>query len=269
MRFPAYVFIGVLFASSTHSVHADDATNAERDAHRLKAKQVAESFQISVEDDSETVKLVAEPLFRYTDATRRLHESSLWIWGAKGRPAAIMAVEFYPKQPKNTPWLFEIVSLSDQRIHARHATDLDWFAEKPGVVLRDLTDAGKPADRPPLRLAQMRQLLRRFTASESAVIEGRIELRPMANALHRYDDAKTGLIDGAIFAFANGTNPEVFVLIEAHTTATGPTVWKYSLAQMTGGALSVSLDGEEVWSCKEADPPAVRPSYVNGWLKSE
>lgn len=246
--------------------YADDPT-AERDAHRQKSKQVAESFQIT--SDDQPVQVATEPLLRYTDATRRIHESSLWVWGLKGRPAAIMAIEYYPKQPKGTPWLFEIVSLSPHRIHAHKKTYLDWHAEKPGLNLTVLPDSGTPADRPALRLAQMRQLMRRFTAHESAVIEGRVELRPMTNALHRYEDGKANLIDGALFAFANGTNPEVFVLLEAHSVPGGSPVWKYSLAQMTGGAVSVSLDGNEVWSSPEADPPAIRPSYVNGWLRSE
>ncbi|HET6422379.1 MAG TPA: hypothetical protein VFG20_01770 [Planctomycetaceae bacterium] len=269
MRPLSRVLIVSLFLVSVVPIRAEDQSTPERDAHRLKMRQVAESFQISVKEEAVAAKLAAEPLFRYTDATRRLHESALWLWGTKGRPVAVMAIEFYPKQPKNTPWLFEIVSLSAERIRAKHTTHLDWLAEKPGVAFRDLPDAGVPADRPTLRLAQMRQLMRRFTANETAVIEGRIELRPMANALHRYDDATLKVIDGAIFAFANGTNPEVFVLLEAQSVAGGPPTWKYSLAQMTGGSVAVSVDGNEVWSCKEADPPAVRPSYVNGWLRLE
>lgn len=267
MRSWLRVLVGVGLIVCAIVAHAEDTSNAERDAHRQKTKQVAESFQIAVED--QPVTLAAEPLLRYTDATRRIHESSLWVWGAKGRPAAIMAIEYYPKQPMGTPWLFEIVSLSPHRIHAQKKAYLDWHAEKPGLALSTLPDAGTPADRPALRLAQMRQLMRRFTAHESAVIEGRVELRPMTNALHRYEDAKANVIDGALFAFANGTNPEVFVLIEAHAVAGGPEVWKYAFAQMTGGAVSVSLDGKTAWSCPEADPPAVRPSYVNGWLRSE
>lgn len=264
-----YATVIPLLGLSLSEIRAEDPNDAARDAHRRKMRQVAESFEVSVSQPVSSAKLAADPLFRYTDATRQLHESTLWLWGSKGRPIAVMAIEYYPNQPKKTPWLFEIVSLSNARIQARHATEFEWQAEQPAAVFRDLPDAGVPADRPALRLAQMRQLLRRFTASESAVIEGRIELRPIANALHRYDDVTLQVMDGAIFAFANGTNPEVFVLLEAHAVSGASATWKYSLAQMTGGSVAVNLDGVEVWSCKEADPPAVRPNYVNGWLRAE
>jgi hypothetical protein len=229
-------------------------------------REFAESFRIREEGSTSATKFVAEPLLRYADATRQTHESALWICGAKGRPVAVMATEYYPNQPKKMPWLFEIASLSPRRIHAERAPELEWLAEKPGLSLQEIPEGSTPADQPARRMTQMKQLMRRFTAHESAVIEGRVELRPLTNALHRYEDPSNGLVDGAIFAFANGTNPEVFVLLEAHATATGK-VWKYSMVQMTGGALNVSLDGKEIWSCTEADPPAVRASYVNGWVR--
>jgi hypothetical protein len=37
-----------------------------------------------------------EPVLRYTDNTRKLYDSTIWIWGATGRPSAAMAIEFYP-----------------------------------------------------------------------------------------------------------------------------------------------------------------------------
>ena len=73
-----------------------------------------------------------------------------------------------------------------------------------------------------------------------------------------------------IFAIANGTNPEVLLLLEAQReTATSAASWTYGFAQMTGGEVHASLDDREVWSQREADPPAIRDSYVNDWLVEE
>ena len=91
MRSWLRVLIGFGLIVSAKAAHAEDTPNAERDAHRQKSKQVAESFQIT--SDDQPVMVATEPLLRYTDATRRIHESSLWVWGLKGRPAAIMAIE--------------------------------------------------------------------------------------------------------------------------------------------------------------------------------
>jgi hypothetical protein len=131
--------------------------------------------------------------------------------------------------------------------------------------LRPLDDAKPIADKATRRLSQMKEMCRRFTANESAVVEGRVELRLLNSPLYRYSDAHAGVTDGAIFAFANGTNPEVLLVFEANDNKDAPP-WHYALVQMTGGAVSVELDGKEVWQRGEADPPAVRDSYVNGWL---
>jgi hypothetical protein len=266
--------VATLLTCAAGIASADEPDTAARDAHRVKMKLVAESIEIADAERGKSgplaaVALAAEPLLLYTDATRATLESGLWICGGRGRPAAIVATEFYPDHPQGPTWLFEIASVSDRRISARRGTDLDWTARTPGLSLQEWPSAGVPAERAARRLSQMKQLLRRFTARESAVIEGEIELRPLPNALHRYEDPDSTLIDGAIFAFANGTNPEVFVLLEAHAVEGGPSVWKYALVQMTGGAVSVSLDGAKVWNCEPADPPAARDSYVNGWLAPE
>jgi len=250
-------------------VRADEPETAAFKAHREKMKRVAESIQIVDLPNVKAVPFVAEPILRYSDATRANSEAALWVWRDKGRPAAIVATEFYPSRADGPSWLYEIASVSDRLISAKCENNLDWSAEQPGLSLQALANAGVPADRPARRLSQMKQLLRRFAAHESAVIEGRIELRPLTNALQRYEDPESQLIDGGLFAFANGTNPEVFVLLEAHAVAGGPNVWKYSLAQMTGGEVTVTLDGTEIWSCEAADPPAARKAYVNGWLPTE
>jgi hypothetical protein len=113
---------------------------------------------------------------------------------------------------------------------------------------------------------QIKQMQRRFQAHEVAPVGGRIELRALATALYRYEDADDGVLDGAVVAFANGTNPEILLILEADGKNGVPGTWRYSLAQMTGANVSVELDGTEVWHCDEADPPAKRDSYVNGWI---
>ncbi len=79
-----------------------------------------------------------------------------------------------------------------------------------------------------------------------------------------------GLFDGAVFAFANGTNPEVLLILEVHRPATDKAAeWTYAFGQMTGGEVYANLDDREVWTRGEADPPAVRDAYINGWLPAE
>jgi hypothetical protein len=239
-------------------------------AYRAKMQKLASSFQVfAVPGKPESkVELVAEPILRYADSTRQTTESGLWIWGAKGRPSAVLCVEYYPNRKRGPSWLYEIASLSTERIAAQRGEALEWTAKQPGLDLKIIADADPPAARPVQRLAQMKSLRARFTAYEHAVIEGRVELRPLTSPLHRYADPAHGITDGAIFSFANGTNPEVLLVLEAHE-ADGKAAWHYAIVQLTGGAIVVQLDGKDVFQRGEADPPAVRDSYVNGWIAAE
>jgi hypothetical protein len=255
------------------SQESDDVTDDQRVQQLENMKRVALMIDLLADGqkNDSVVKLQEKPVLRYRDDTRKGQESSLWIWSSGGRPSAILAIEFYANYPegKGANWLYEIASLSAAKIGAKTKTGLNWTAKKPGLELQTIKDAKPPAATAPQRLSQMRNLRGRFSAHESAVIEGSLELRPMPSPLFRYADAEASVMDGAIFAFANGTNPEVLLVLEAHKMNGGEPEWRYGLVQMTGGAVNVKLDGTEVWQRGEADPPAVRDSYVNGWIKAD
>jgi hypothetical protein len=79
----------------------------------------------------------------------------------------------------------------------------------------------------------------------------------------RYDlqEAKTAhpdLIDGALFAFVQGTDPEVLLLLEAVRHDKGPR-WQFACARATAGGLEAKLDGQVVWSADKSSgnvPPS-------------
>lgn len=264
--------LALVLAVMVGVARSDDKSDEDDRAAQLKRmKGIAEQFEIQtlLEAKSAPAQLVPKPLLRYTDSTRRQEESTLWIWTERERPIALMAVEFYPKR-QATPWLFEIVSLSDSKIGVARGESWKWQAKQPGIVRRPLPGDIRPSDKPALRLTQARQIRQRFAAHEKEGTDGRIELRPLSTPLYRYADEPAGVIDGAVFAFANGTNPEVLLLLEAQRDpATKSAIWTYGFAQMTGAAVSANLDDQEVWSQPDADPPASRDSYVNGWLNDE
>jgi hypothetical protein len=264
------VFLFFLSIQTSTDAEPTELSAEERLLHLKRMQAIAKSITVNEihADQQIPARLVDEPLLRYTDDTRKTYDSTMWIWGAKGRPTAILAIEFYPERP-DTKWLFEIASLSKRRIRVDIENGLHWTAREPGLRLITLENAPAPADTPALRLTQMKQLHRRFEAYERAVVGGRIELRPMIRQLHRYQDAEQNVTDGAIFAFAHGTNPEVLWIIEAHQKGKAPPHWEFALVQTAGAELFVELDGKEIWTRGEADPPVERDAYVNGWLASE
>ena len=270
--YPTLALLTVLLITSNKAwgQSSERPADAERAAHLARMKALASSVDVFAEPgkaDSKA-KLVSEAVLRYSDNTRQNNEASLWIWGTAGRPSAIMAIELYPNQRLGPRWLFEIASLSTERISAERGADLKWTAKEPGLKLQPIADAQPAVPQPIRRLAQMKSIRARFTAHEHTKSEGRIELRPLTSPLHRYEDPVNGIVDGAVFSFANGTNPEVLLALEAQESA-GKGRWVYAFVQMTGAAVKAQLDGKDVWEREEADPPAVRDSYVNGWLPSD
>ena len=59
----------------------------------------------------------------------------------------------------------------------------------------------------------MRQQSRRFTAKER-INKELVECRLIAQPIDRYQSDADKIVDGAIFALANGTNPEIGIVFE-------------------------------------------------------
>jgi hypothetical protein len=76
--------------------------------------------------------------------------------------------------------------------------------------------------------------------------------------LYRYDlanarDPDPNLLDGALFAYVLGTDPEVVLVLEAVGTAENA-AWQYAFARATSGGLEVKLGDEVVWTARKAPP---------------
>ena len=122
----------------------------------------------------------------------------------------------------------------------KHKTEkIRWEPTGSALKLVDLPNAPRPASTAAARLAQMRGLARRFAATERLNNES-IECRLMTQPIDRYK-SEAEKISGAIFAFANGTNPEVGVVFE-----TDGECWRYGTLRLSAAELSVTLDGRQV-----------------------
>src|SRR5262249_53144581 len=140
-----------------------------------------------------------------------------------------------------------------------------WAPESPGVEFHDVPDGPAPAETPVLRLAQMKALGARFTATLTGWKDDESDkevLRLLPRPLYRYDmkaarDTHLNLRDGALFAFVQGTDPEVLLLVEAVVLDDRPR-WQYAFARATSGALEARLGDELVWRVARANDKASR-----------
>jgi hypothetical protein len=71
-------------------------------------------------------------------------------------------------------------------------------------------------------------------------------MRLLTQPIFRYQSPAQNIADGTMFAFVQGTDPEVLLLIEPHD-ATGVRSWHYALARMNSTAFGVTYKDHEVW----------------------
>lgn len=208
------------------------------------------------------VERAEQPIFSFSDATRDTgHLGTVWVWGAKGRPAALLSLNKALAKPV---WSFELVALEEGVSVVMHD---GWkWSPKSAAGMTPFPAAPRPADSDARRLVQMRNLARQFAVSEEYFDE-RIELRLLPQPVYRYGDADSGLIDGALFNFAHGTNPEVLAVIECRKDD-AQSVWSYGFLPLAGAGVTATLDGKTVWS-KESTRESKAQELYSTWLETE
>jgi hypothetical protein len=186
----------------------------------------------------------AEPIFRLDNPVTGVRDSAFFFWTdpETGRPEATIQMFRAPTKY----WIHDWTSLSTSPIVAEAGGAPRWWP-KVGVEFRPVRDAPGPAATPAARLRQIRAMAEEFSATDDFMNKGWSQLRLMPKPWLRYGRAGSPVEDGALFAFALGTEPEVALMIEARPDPSGRLRWEYGLAALTSFELKVSWKGTEVW----------------------
>ena len=245
---------------------AQDAPSAPGAAAKSADEQAAESqnaaaaevqrFAFAFARDRETkLKLHDAPVLRYTNPLRGEVHSALFIWTHEGRPEVVASVSnwYTPR-----PYLgLAATSLSlDKLIGTRDGQEI-WLPKSAGLELRPVPGAGPPAGSPAQRLRQMGALAREFSAEfkrEARYNEGG-KLRLMTRPLYRYESTTDELQDGALYALADGTSPQLNLLIESRKAKAGGFEWQYAFAPNNSVEYHAFYKDQEVWSLPQLAPP--------------
>lgn len=223
---------------------ADEAPTAEE---RLKLMAKCARDIVLAEHVGERRRTVVardEPAQRFDDASRGHPDGTLWLWGESGRPTA--AFEIFVQYDRGM--VFHTGhSLSVHPLSGTVANGPKLETNVPGVTFRDVPRQPDALDEPKRRLLRFRALARSFDVHEFWDPDRtRYELRLMPRPVHRYSNPDEGIVDGAVFVFANGTNPEALLLLELQASDDGPR-WRCAIARMGHAELHASFDGDEVW----------------------
>jgi hypothetical protein len=238
---------------------AEQPAATETDAQRAR---VAEALQLSLRgaqtyelshsgSKSATLTFRTEPVLRWSNPERGEIYGNVFVWTHRGRPevAGSLFKWYSPFQHSS----HEFVSLSLAELVARREQAEVWTSAKPGVELRPLTGAPAPAETLAARLVQMRQLARQFAARSTDRDGLPLELRLLTQPIYRYErlagETATAAdwLDGGLFAFVQGTDPELFLMLEARQRQ-GAWAWHYAFARMNSIAFRVTYQDREIWS---------------------
>ena len=241
-----------------HSVVAARAQDSAAIAKMERQKRLDQQFQESLgwyvvsASPVSQAPMKPESILRWTNAPRGQEgEPTLILWADAGRPVALASV-----YPWGRNLVYDCVSLArDVGLTAREDGRTVWSPTKAGVTFRDFSDIPPPGTNARARLAQMKSLAEGFKVTMmglKADQSDREEMRLLPKPIYRYklDDGQTvhpDLIDGALFAFVQGTDPEAVLLIEAIRQG-NRTNWQYAFGRATGAGLEARLGPSVVWT---------------------
>lgn len=238
-------------------------STARREARLQAMQKIAAEMTVEVVegDFNRKVHMIEGARFRFSTQDTLCYDGTVWIWGRGGRAVALLTISAERgelKGPSN--WAFELTSLSPQKLTVSSQDGWSWTPQAAGLKYAAVPDAPPPADLERTRLRQMKDIARRFNAN--GVADGRrFELRVLPTPIHRYSDEQAGIVDGALFFIADGTNPEVLLAIEAMAREDARPQWTYAINRVSAAELHARLDGKEIWTAPRVVKASIRSPY--------
>ena len=247
----ALLIAAIWLAAEPVDSPADQKTDEAKaqSAARLKLmKDTAASIEIRVEgQEGKKLELSAQPVMRWDNHRSFVVDAAAFVWLSERRPQAIGGMWIKNRQEHA---FFELQSLSPRRLTATVDGTTRWSTTQPGISWQVVAERPPPATSRVERLRQMKQLAEGFSTYAVKTApdydEGSIwHLRMMAQPVYRYvEDAP---VDGAIFAFVQGVDPEVYLILESHEDQ-GIGRWRFGFAAACVWELHAKRGEHEVWS---------------------
>jgi hypothetical protein len=222
---------------------------SEEQMHQ-EAERVVRAIDLEIFRDGKWTKVerIEKPLLFYSEPTRNNDRGSVWGWAQEGRPVALL--ELWQNMDNRTRWFFAICNTSGRKLRARRSSAPWWHENDSASQLKDVPGAAAPSAEAPVRQRQLKLLAQKFTAHEFwNPGNSRYELRQLKRPLYTYRDEAGGILDGGLFVFANGTNPEIPLFVEARVDLKDRSkrIWQYTVGRSSHAELHLEYDGKEVF----------------------
>ncbi|MBI3863568.1 MAG: hypothetical protein HY290_16885 [Planctomycetia bacterium] len=216
------------------------------DQRMIFIKSALAQYTIQVGDRKEAAT-ISDPCLRWTNPVGGVTDGVLAVYTFEGggRPAAVG--QFFHNGPKH--WINEFSIIASDNVRIMRSERLFWKPSEYICKFADLPDSPVPAAKPPLRLAQMRRIAADFSVidhfgwDESKITIHNLRLLPQP--VFRYAEAEK-ILDGGLFVYALGTDPECNLLLEAYQDDKGAR-YRYALAPMSIYQLEARYKDTPVW----------------------
>jgi len=202
-------------------------------------KKALGRYTIQVGEQKEPAT-VGDPCLRWTNPINGAPDGVVAVYAYKGgRPAALGQLFL------GTEWVNEFTIIAESDVTIKRSGRLFWKPLEYVCKFADLPHSPTPADKPVLRSAQMRAIAGDFSAI-SHFRGDEHNLRLLPQPIYRYSE-KGKILDGALFVYVLGTDPDCGLLLEAYQDGKDSR-YRYALAPITVFKLEVRYKDREVWS---------------------
>ena len=155
----------------------------------------------------------------------------------------MLTLEFYD----NDTVMYELTSNAEPPQSVR-GVGWEWKPQDQPFDWTKIPVKAAPGATAKLRQSQLKLLIREFTASEEFNDQVH-QLRVLPRPTYEYEDASRGILSGAVFVIANGTNAEILMLVEARAkTDEEPPHWVAGFSRLATASLDVKYAKDEFWS---------------------
>jgi hypothetical protein len=224
----------------------DAPVNREQIEAALKlTADAAGKYEFQVADGDDKPALIPKPILRWSNPVVGEIHGNVFLWTAGGRPAVVGSL--FKWFTPHTHMSHEFHSLCEAPLAGKYEGTEVWRTSVGGVRFLPLDEAPAPAATAPQRLLQVRRLASEFSVTKNERDGSRQELRLLSQPVYRYSAPEKQIHDGALFVFVQGTDPEVFLLLEARGQSDAPE-WSFAAARMNSVGFQVRRHDQEVWS---------------------
>jgi hypothetical protein len=250
--------VAVVFVYLCTAIFAADDPGKDRDEEKQREEQAkrvqrsAAQYTLSpAGENKKPFKFHEVPVMKWGNPIGGAKDGAIHIWSDGNRPQAILKLFSHDGERFTHEWQ----SLAEGAIVAERDGSVVWNPDKAGITFLELPDAPKPGENATSRLRQMKSLADKFSGTVTRLAKDSTptKLRLLTQPMFRFETGDSPeRPDGALFGFAEGTDPAALLLLEARRTKDGDR-WHYAFTKLSTFAITGELGGKEIYSAPKYD----------------